>query len=276
MSQITSRSNPRVKQMRALRQRKEREATGLCLIEGVRHVTEAASAGITLESIAYAPEQLTSPFVLAFIRQQAERGVSCLALSSEVFDSIADKDSPQSIVAIAHQRTTDLAELSPANMAWGVALVAPQDPGNVGSILRTMNAVGAGALILIDSAVDPYHPTCIRASMGALFWHPVTRATFGQFATWASKQGYHILGTSVHGTVDYRQADYTPPLVLLMGSEREGLSERQEEICRQLVRLPMRGRVSSLNLSVATGVMLYAAFERLEMSVPHRCEQPSL
>jgi len=268
MPLITSRSNARAKQMRALRQRKERDASGLCLIEGVRHVSEAAESGMALEVIAYAPDQLTSPFALEFIRQQAARGVSCLAFSADVFESVADKDSPQGILAIARQRRTDLADVSPASVDLAVALVAPQDPGNVGSILRTMDAVGAGALILIDAAVDPYHPACIRASMGALFWHPVATATFDEFAAWARRHGYRIVGTSARGAVDYRQADYTRPLVLMMGSEREGLSEAQKAICHQLARMPMQGRVSSLNLSVATGVMLYAALAQSDRSAP--------
>lgn len=265
---ITSRSNARVKQMRALRQRRERDATGLCLIEGVRHVSEAAAAGMSLEAIAWAPDQLTSPFALEFIQQQAAQGVLCLALSTEVFESVADKDSPQGIVAIARQRKTSLAGLSPAVADLVVALVAPQDPGNVGSILRTMDAVGAGALVLIDAATDPWHPTCIRASMGALFWHPVATATFDEFAAWAGRHGYRIVGTSARGAVDYRQADYARPLVVLMGSEREGLSDAQKAVCHQLARIPMRGRVSSLNLSVATGVMLYAALAQSDRSAP--------
>ena len=259
MIPITSRSNARIKQMRALRQRKERDASGLCLVEGVRHVSEAAEAGATIEAIAYSPDQLTSPFALEFIRQQTARGVPCLAVAEDVFESLAEKDSPQGIVAVVRQQHVALADLSPANMAWGVALVAPQDPGNVGSILRTLDATGAGGLILVDAAVDPYHPTSVRASMGALFWHPIATATFDEFATWARGQGYRIVGTSARGSVDYRQADYARPLILLMGSEREGLSDAHKAICHQLVKLPMQGRVSSLNLSVATGVMLYAA-----------------
>jgi len=142
-------------------------------------------------------------------------------------------------------------------------LVAPQDPGNVGSILRTIDAVGAGGLLLLDSGVDAYHPTAVRASMGAIFWYPVVSATFAAFAAWVKQHAYHVLGTSARGPSDYTTADYTRPLVLLMGSEREGLSSEQAAICQQVVRLPMLGRASSLNLSVATGVMLYAMLEKM-------------
>jgi TrmH family RNA methyltransferase len=256
---ITSRANPRVKHIRALRQRKERDAAAVCLVEGVRHVAEAAEAGAIIDAVAYAPGRLASPFALDLIRRLAARGADCLALSPDVFETLADKDSPQDIVAVVRQQRAALDDLSPRNMPWGVALVEPQDPGNVGSILRTVDAVGAGGLILIGAGADPYHPTSIRASMGALFWRPVASATFDAFAAWARRHAYRTVGTSARGEVDYRQADYERPLILLLGSEREGLADQHKAVCHQLVRLPMRGKVSSLNLSVAAGVLLYQA-----------------
>src|SRR5690606_31870596 len=114
-------------------------------------------------------------------------------------------------------------DLVPESFPWGVALVAPQDPGNVGSILRTIDAVGASGLLLLDSSVDLYHPGAVRASMGAIFWLPVVHATFDEFAAWSRRNGYHIFGTSAHGARDYREVtDYPRPCILLLGSEREG------------------------------------------------------
>jgi len=151
-----------------------------------------------------------------------------------------------------------LSDISPVNFDWGVALVAPQDPGNVGTILRTIDAVGASGLLLLDSSVDPTHPTAVRASMGALFWHPVINVSFGEFASWVRGHGYRVYGTSARGEVSYESiGEYQRPLVLLMGGEREGLTPEQAGLCEGLVRLPMMGQVSSLNLAVATGVMLY-------------------
>ena len=145
-----------------------------------------------------------------------------------------------------------------------MALVAPQDPGNVGTILRTIDAVGASGLLILDSSVDPYHPGAVRASMGALFWYPVVRASFTDFAHWSSKQGYHVYGTSAHGRLDYREVKvYERPLILLMGSERDGLTSKQAAVCEEVVRMPMRGRETSLNLAVATGIMSYAILDKL-------------
>jgi len=166
------------------------------------------------------------------------------------------------------QPVITLEALHPGNFAWGVALVDPQDPGNLGAILRTIDAVGASGLLLLQgdprqpAVVDPYHPSAVRAGMGASFWHPVVSASFDDFSRWAAQYGYHIYGTSAHASLDYRGVHaYQQPCILLMGSEREGLAPQQAARCEALIRLPMRGHGSSLNLAVATGVMLYAMAE---------------
>ncbi len=261
---ITSRTNPKIKQVRALQNRKEREVSHLFVVEGIRHVGDAVAANADLAFICYAPDLLISDFALNLIQQQTQHGVPCYPVSADVFESLASREGPQGILAVVHQPQNTLMDLDPINFGWGVALVAPQDPGNVGTILRTINAVGASGLLLLESGTDAYHPTAIRASMGASFWHPIVQTSFSNFAAWAHQHNYHIMGTSAHGSVDYRTIPHYPkPLILLMGSEREGLTSGQIAICHQLVRLPMVGQVSSLNLSVATGVMLYSMFEKL-------------
>ena len=255
---ITSRSNPKIKQARALRKRKDREKQGLFLVEGIRHVGAAAEAGAALRSIFYAPELLSSTYAHELIEQQSNQGLSCFATSAEVFASISERENPQGLLAVIHQREVTLSDISPVNFDWGVALVAPQDPGNVGTILRTIDAVGASGLLLLGSSVDPTHPTAVRASMGALFWHPVINASFDEFTSWVRRHDYGVYGTSALGDVSYESiGEYNRPLVLLMGSEREGLTPEQAAVCDALVRLPMKGQVTSLNLAVATGVMLY-------------------
>jgi TrmH family RNA methyltransferase len=258
MSRITSHSNPKVKQARALRQHKARQASGLFLVEGIRHVGEAIESGAAIESLYYAPGLLKSKFGLQFVESQEQAGTPCYALSPEVFASIADKENPQGILAVVRQKPARLEELQPRNFDWGVALVSPQDPGNLGTILRAIDATGASGLILLDEGVDPYHPSAVRASMGALFWYPVASATFDEFAGWVKEHRYHLYGTSAHASLDYRQVrSYAHPRILLMGSERQGLSPTQAAICEQVIRLPMRGRATSLNLGVATGIFLY-------------------
>ena len=270
---LTSAANPKIKLIRALRQRKQRQATGLFVVEGIRHVGEASQAAEAselgeegwLEYLCYCPDLLTSDFARELIQKQQVRGLPCYAVSADTFESLAEKENPQGILAVARQRQRKLAELAPGWFSWGVALVAPQDPGNIGTILRTIDAVGASGLLLLNSSVDPYHPSAVRASMGSLFWYPVIEAAFDEFTRWAKGNGFHIYGTSARGSLPAREITrYARPAILLMGSEREGLTEEQRSVCEILIRLPMKGRVTSLNLAVATGVMLYSMQEKIE------------
>jgi TrmH family RNA methyltransferase len=254
---VTSRANPKIKQVRALRQRKERDATGLFIVEGITHVAAALETGAQVEYVCYAPDLLISPFARELIEHASARGLPCYPATADVFESISEKDNPTGIIAVVHQRHRTLDYLTPDTFDFGVALVSPQDPGNIGSILRTIDAVGASGLILLDGGADVYHPNAVRASMGALFSKQVVSATFGEFARWARQHAYHIIGTSAHASGDYRAAHYLFPLVLLMGSEQKGLSPEQWAICDDTVCMPMQGKVSSLNLAVAAGVMLY-------------------
>lgn len=259
MSLITSRTNPKIKEIRLLRQRKMRQASGLFLVEGLRHVGEAIEAGARLESLVYAPERLESAFGLQLVEQQRQRGVPCLEVSAEVFESLADKDNPVGLIAVVRQPEWKLTRLHPQNFPAGVALVGVQDPGNLGTILRTVDAVGASGLLLLEGSVDPFHPQSVRASMGSLFWKPLASASFAEFLAWARRGGYHLVGASAHAALDYRQvAEYPQPRILLLGSERAGLTEEQAAACDLVVRLPMLGHATSLNLAVAAGVMLYA------------------
>lgn len=262
---LISRNHPKIKLARQLRQRKKRDQMGLFLVEGIHHVGEAVQSGAEIVCLIYSPEQLTSSFAQQLIQEAARRGIDCLAVSREVFDTLAERENPQGLLAVTRQPHASLEALNPRNCPWGVALVSPQDPGNVGAILRTMDAVGATALFLLEDSADPFHSASVRASMGSIFWHPIVRASFDQFSGWARQFGYHLYGTSAHGSLDYREATcYDRPLILLLGSERQGLTPEQVSVCEHVIRLPMHGRVTSLNLAVAAGIMLYAILERLE------------
>ncbi len=261
---ITRHSHPKIKQVRALRQRKARDQTGLFLVEGRFHIGEALAAGAAVEYLCYAPDLLDGDFARQLIERAAAAGIPCYATTTDILTSLAEKDNPQGVLAVVRQPRVTLADLHPPAFSWGVAVVAPQDPGNVGAMLRTIDAVGADGLILLNHSVDPYHPTAVRASLGSLFWRPIVTASFEDWAPWVKRHAYHVYGTSAHADVDYRDVTaYERPLIVLMGSEREGLSPEQLAVCEQVVRLPMHGHVTSLNLAVATGVMLYAVLDKL-------------
>lgn len=245
--------------IRALRQKKTRQETGNFLVEGIHLVGEAAQAGMEIGSILYAPELLRSDFALGLIDELAEVGVPCYPTDADVFKSAAGKENPQGLMAVVSQFDRKLTELTPQNFNWGAALISPQDPGNIGTILRTIDAVGADGLVLIDESADPYHPSCVRASMGSMFWLSITSTSFSDFSYWVADMGYTVYGSSAHGDSEYTEIDnYRSPCVLLMGSERAGMSPQHEKICETVLRIPLRGRASSLNLGVAAGVLLFS------------------
>jgi len=251
-----------VKLARALSRRAVRDEHGLCLVEGIRHVAEAALAG-RVDTLLVAPALLTSDFARRVVDDQRAAGVDVVETSPDTLRSIASRENPQGIVAIARQRWEELRDLpAAAGLCW-LALDAVQDPGNLGTILRTSAAVGGAGAILLGPSTDPYHSSAVRASMGALFRQRLVRATFGELAAWSRRGGASLVGATVDAATSYRDAHYAFPLVLLMGSEREGLSAAQAAACDLTVSIPMApGGVDSLNLAVATGVILYEIFHR--------------
>ncbi|HET9912374.1 MAG TPA: RNA methyltransferase [Anaerolineales bacterium] len=254
---ITSLNNPLVRQARALHQKKARLESGSFLVEGIHHVGAAVEAGWDVDAILYAPDLLTSHFARNLI---ARLGTKPQPVSAQVMESLADKENPQGILAIVHQKHIELDHLAAIKTA--VALVSPQDPGNVGTILRTLDAVGVDALFLLDGGVELYHPTVIRSSMGTIFWKPVVQTSFDEFVTWIRKGDIQLIGTSAHGDVSYQTLVPRMPWVLVLGNEQKGLATEQTNACDVVVSLPMKGKVSSLNLAVAAGVLLYRYCEK--------------
>jgi len=261
--QISSHTNPLIKQIRALRQRKGRDETGLFLVEGIHHVGEAVEAGWGIETLVYAPDQLTSDFAHRLVDEQSQRGLRCVALTPELFSSITEKDNPQGLLAVVHQRHLRLNDILPEHFHFGAALVSPQDPGNLGTILRSLDAIGADGLFLLDGGVDPYHPSSIRASMGTIFWKPLVQASFDDFVKWARSNCYQLVGSSAHAKIDYRAFKHGGlPMILVLGNEQKGLSQEQLATCDVTLSMPMKGRVSSLNLAVAAGILMYSIFDK--------------
>jgi len=260
---VTSRSNPTIKAIRALRTRKEREARGLFVVEGIRLVAEALHLHAPVETLIVAPGLLhRHPFGREVVAAQPGLRVPMLEVSDDVFASLSRKDGPQGLAAVVRQRWDQLADTDPGEaLAW-VALEAIQDPGNLGSILRTADAVGAGGSILVGPTVDPHDPTAVRASMGAIFAQRLIRADIGELSTWAQRHDLHVIGTSDSAATVYTQITYHRPTLLLMGSEREGLSPALQSLASEMVRIPMLGRGDSLNLAVATSLVLYEMLNR--------------
>ncbi|HEX9017632.1 MAG TPA: RNA methyltransferase [Anaerolineaceae bacterium] len=259
---ITSAANERVKAIRKLQERKARQESGLFYIEGLRIVAEAVEQGARIDTLVTAPELLKSAFGQELVETQRRKGVPVLELSAEVFGRIALKEGPQGLAAVVAQTWQPLESVrlvpgGPGASGTWVALDSVADPGNLGTILRTHDAVGGQGVILLDQSTDPYDPSAVRGSMGALFSQRLARCSFEEFAAWKRSQGVVVVGTSDKARADYHAYRYPEALVLLMGSERQGLQERHLALCDEVVSIPMQGKSDSLNLAVATAVVLY-------------------
>ena len=253
---ITSTANARIRTIRGLRGLKQRRASGLALVEGIRQVAEALQLDADVRCLLFAPKQLTSEFALELVGQADARGVEVLPVTPKVMATLSGRDRAVGLCAVVGQCWTVLDDPD-FGAADVLALAAVRDPGNLGTILRSADGAGLDDLVLLDDSTDPYHPAALRASMGSVFSRRLTRATFEDFAAWAGRRGLRLVGASDRGSIDYRHADYGEHAALLFGTERSGLSEEQLAACDEIVALPMRGRADSLNLAAAASVLLY-------------------
>ena len=262
MTYIKDAEDERVARVRALLGRKERDRTGLFWTEGLRFVAQAVQGRVPLETIIWVPKMLTHPFGQKLMRQCRAAQVPCWEVTPEVFLRLSRAEEAQWIGAVGRQRWTKMGDAPPrVGLCW-LALDTVQSPGNLGTILRTCEAVGAAGVILLGPQADPYDPSAIRATMGALFAQRLVRATWEEFAAWKRRHGCLLVGTSPSGAKDYREITYAPTTILWMGWERQGLSPQQQALCDAMARIPMAGRSDSLNLAVSTGVMLYEIFNQ--------------
>ena len=259
---ITSTSNPTIKLAKSLREKKARLESNLFFIEGLRIVTEACQQRASIETILYSPELLVSDWGKQLIHEQKELGTRLLECEEKVFRSLSSKEGPQGIAAIVHQQFTSLEILKLKEGDLFIALDSIQDPGNLGTILRTSDAVGVKGVILLDQSTDPYDPTSARASMGAIFDQVLVKTSLSLFGEWKKKNQVTLVGTSGTAGTDYHEFSYPSTLILLMGSEQKGLQKTHYELCDNVVSIPMRGRSDSLNLAVATAVVLYEIFNQ--------------
>ena len=254
---ITSAQNAEVKLLRSLHDRKYRKKTGLFLAEGMRICTEAVQLGHAPQRLVYAAGREGEPGLAALIAACHAAGGRALPVTESLLSRISRKDNAQMVIGAFARNWSGLqAVRASADSCW-IALDRVRDPGNLGTIMRTADAVAASGLILIDDCTDPFSVEAVRASMGAVFNVDLVQTTTAGFAAFCSGWPGAVIGTALSSSVDYRRADWTRPVILLMGNEQAGLTDHLTDLCTQLVRLPMKGRSDSLNLAVATGVCLY-------------------
>jgi len=255
--EVTAFSNTTVKLLRSLRDKKARRAEGLFLAEGLRILTEARDSGRFPEIVAFSPEGGKHPLAAEIIAATEAAGGDAIETSADILSKMSGKDNPGLILGAYRQPATDLAAIDRTSSPLWIVAQALRDPGNIGTILRTGDAVGAGGLILIDDSADPYSVEAVRASMGAIFTQQVATARWPEFLAWLRSGEGQLVGTSLKATHDYLEAEYRRPCFLLIGNEQQGLPADYEAECDLLVKIPMAGRADSLNAAIAAAVMAF-------------------
>ncbi|MGJ3649835.1 TrmH family RNA methyltransferase [Sphingomonas sp. GlSt437] len=254
---ITAFSNPLVKQVRDLRDKRHRREQGRFLAEGLRILTEAREAGRLPEIVFFGRESAGHPLAEALVAEVEAAGGEAIETTADILAKLSGKDNPQTVLGVFAEFPTALEALDRSRSPIWLVAERLRDPGNLGTILRTGDAVGAGGLILIDECVDPFSVEAVRASMGALFTVPVAQARWAEFLPWLRAGPGQLVGLSLDTATDYRSARYEAPTFLLTGNEAQGLPADYAAECDLRVKIPMLGKADSLNAAVATAVMAY-------------------
>ena len=258
VKEVTSLANPLVKEIKALSLKKFRDEQHAFMAEGLKLVIDALDLGWSIRTLVFAKSARGNQAVEKVAARTVAAGGTVLEVSEKVLTAITRRDNPQAVVGVFAQRLVPLKDIRPAAGDVWVALDRVRDPGNLGTVIRTVDAVGAKGVILIGDTTDPFSLETVRATMGSVFAVPVARASEQEFLAWRKGFGGLLVGTHLKGAVDYRTVPYAGrPVMLLMGNEQQGLPDSLAAACDKLVLIPQAGRADSLNLAVATGVMLF-------------------
>jgi TrmH family RNA methyltransferase len=261
---ITGFSNETVKSLRSLRDKKHRKREGKFLAEGLRLLTDARESGRLPETLVMATEREAHPLLAELEAAVDAAGGEVIETSAEILAKITGKDNPQAVAGVFGEFDTGLAALDRTTAPIWLVAQALRDPGNLGTMLRTGDAVGAGGLILLDDCADPFSVEAVRASMGAVFTQAIAQARWDEFLPWLRAGPGQLVAASLREAVPYRDAPYAAPCFILVGNESRGLPEDYEAACDLRVTMPMKGRADSLNAAVAAAVLAYEVLARLE------------
>ena len=258
VKEVTSLANPLVKDIKALALKKFRDQQNAFIAEGLKLVIDALDLGWTIKTLIFAKSALGNQAVEKVASRTVAAGGDVLEVSEKVLSATPRRDNPQAVVGVFSQKYLPLKDVRPKNGDVWVALDRVRDPGNLGTVMRTVDAVGAKGVILIGDTTDPFAVETVRATMGSVFAVPVVKTTPDAFLAWRKGFPGLVAGTHLKGAVDYRSVDFSnKPVLLLMGNEQQGLPDDLAASCDRLLRIPQAGRADSLNLAVATGVMLF-------------------
>lgn len=262
--EITGFSNPTVKYLRSLRDKKHRKREGKFLAEGLRLLTDARECGHIPEMLVMAATREAHPLLASLEQAVIAAGGEIIETTPDILTKITGKDNAQSVIGVFAEFDTSLAALDRTHARIWMVAQALRDPGNLGTMLRSCDAVGAGGLILIDDCTDPFSVEAVRASMGAVFTQHIAQARWNEFLPWLRGGEGQLVAASLRDAVPYRGAPYAAPCFILVGNESRGLPEEYEMACDLRVTMPMKGRADSLNAAVAGAVLAYEVLGALD------------
>jgi TrmH family RNA methyltransferase len=254
---ITSAKNPKVRDAIELTDRRQRDQTGLMLIEGVKELTLAIKGGVSINRLFYCEDLFKGSEEDIILKAAATQSAELIPVNTYVFDKMAYREDSFGLIAVAKQPIKTLNDIRLKKSPLIIVVEDVEKPGNLGAIIRSADAAGVDGVIVCGKSTDIYNPNVVRASIGTVFTVPVVKTTVSESINWLREKGIKTIATSPHAELEYFDADLGGPCAIVMGSEHEGLSEAWLSIADLLVRIPMMGLADSLNLATATTILLY-------------------
>lgn len=260
---VTQPNDPRFTALRFLQTPDGRSRTNSYIIEGIRHLARALEQHAPIQSIFVDPSALSNRFGQKLARRLRRGGLPGIRLSPYLYKRLSLATTPQGIGAVLKQQWTPLEKVPVTRKSFWLAVESIESPGNLGTIIRTAEACGMNGIFILSPGCDPFDPAAVRASMGSLFSQKLTACTSRDFHVWAKSAGVTVVGSSPAGLLDFRTVRYRWPAALLIGGEKQGLSDQAQELANYTVRIPMQGRCDSLNVAVASGILMFAMASQL-------------
>ncbi len=262
LDKITSVQNPQVKGVVRLRNKRERDETKTFLIEGYRELLRALSSSTQVFQLFICEELFLKDNEASLIKKWKTRGALVIPCDLKVFQKMSYRDRPDGLLAVAKQPNLSLEDLVLPQNPLLVVAVSIEKPGNLGTILRSADAVGANATIVVDKVTDIYNPNVVRASVGTLFTQPVVQTSTKELFDFLNVNNIQVIATSPGADKVYTQISYSGPTAILVGSEQYGLPPFWLERAHKRVFIPMQGEADSLNAATSTTVILYEALRQ--------------
>ncbi len=264
---ITSKQNPKVKALGSLRQRRNREQAGVTLVDGYEELSCALRCGVKIQQLYYCPELMGGAEQVARLQQLLQDGVDATELSRPVFEKIAYREGADGWLAVVTAIKTDLKSIKPSEHLLLLVCESVEKPGNLGAMLRTADAAGADAVISVDSVTDWSNPNVVRASKGAVFSVPVADVAQTEFYAWLKDNDIAIVASTPDTDMPYTEPELTSGVALLVGSEKFGLSDFWLQHADYRVRIPMNGKIDSLNVATSGALLLYEAIRQRNLQI---------